>query len=325
MPQNKHCDEREDTIRTDASQTHTRFHQRRMNMLNAEKALELLAKKIDTCRKRGFLPAELIDLIGKIYARQLQARGTAQLPSIADIETADVLQQGQGAPLVERTRFPYDRHQSQELFREFLHLATSVNAGLAEACAVLSASLEDASLDLGQAMEAHLRGDEGFFAIWAAQTPSAPRVLPMLVQAAMTPSLERVAEELESRIDHSATWSHGHCPICGSMPIMTDLREKEGFRYNICGFCHGEYRVTRLQCPFCLEKDTAKLEYYEAEEEPGLRINACKTCKLYIKQTDFRNLDRKSLPLIDDMESLALDVVARDKKFKRPTLSAWGF
>ncbi len=294
-------------------------------MLDAEKAQELLAKKIDTCRKRGFLPPELIDLVEKIYARQLQARGTAQIPAIAVIETADVLQQSQGAPLVERARFPYDRDQSLALFREFLDFAKSVNAGLSEACAVLSSSLEDATLDLDLAMDAHLRGDEGFFAAWAEKTPSAPRVLPMLVQAAMTPSLERVAEELESRIDHTATWAHGHCPTCGSMPIMTDLREKEGFRYNICGFCHGEYRVTRLQCPFCLEKDTAKLEYYEAKEEPGLRINACKTCKMYIKQTDFRNLDRKALPLIDDLESLTLDVVARDKKFKRPTLSAWGF
>ena len=109
------------------------------------------------------------------------------------------------------------------------------------------------------------------------------------------------------------------------MPIMTDLREKEGFRYNICGFCHAEYRVTRLQCPFCLEKDMAKLEYYEAKEEPGLRINTCKTCKMYIKQTDFRDLDRRALPLVDDLESLSLDVAAREKKYKRPTLSAWGF
>jgi FdhE protein len=294
-------------------------------MLDAGKAQELLAKKIDTCKKRGFLPLELIDLVENIYARQLQARGKARIPSIAAGETADALQQSQGAPLVERTRFPFDREQSLELFHEFLQLAKLVNPALAEACKTISTALEDTTLDLDVAMTAHLRGDEGFFATWAAKTPSAPRVLPMLVQAAMTPSFERVAEELESRRDDSVTWAHGHCPICGSMPIMTDLREKEGFRYNICGFCHGEYRVTRLQCPFCLEKDTAKLAYYEAEEEPGLRINACTTCGMYIKQTDFRNLDRKSLPLIDDLESLTLDVVARDKKFKRPTLSAWGF
>lgn len=294
-------------------------------MLAADNAKELLAKKIAACRKRGFLPVELIDLIEKIYARQLDARGQANVPSADSVEMADALQQSQGAPLVERSRFPFDRDQSQALFREFLDLAKAVNAGLAEACAVLAGALKDQSLDLDLAMKAHLNGDESFFADWVAKTPSAPRALPMLVQAAMTPSLERTAENLESRAKLTETWTHGHCPVCGSMPIMTDLREKEGFRYNICGFCHAEYRVTRLQCPFCLEKDMAKLEYYEAKEEPGLRINTCKTCKMYIKQTDFRDLDRRALPLVDDLESLTLDVVARDKKLKRPTLSAWGF
>ncbi len=294
-------------------------------MLEAKNAQELLARKIDACRKRGYLPTELIDLVEKMYARQLEARGQATVPTAASLEIADALQHSQGAPLLERARFPFDREQSAALFAEFLKLAASANPALGEAASALSKALEDKSLNLDTAMQAHLDGDEAFFSTWAKTTPSAPRALPMLVQAAMTPSLERAAMELESRTDLSQSWDHGHCPLCGSMPIMSELREKEGFRYNICGFCHAEYHAPRLQCPFCLEKDMDKLEYYEAAEEPGVRVNACKTCKLYIKTTDFRNLDRRSLPLLDDLESLSLDVAAREKKYKRPTLSAWGF
>jgi FdhE protein len=294
-------------------------------MIEAVKALEVLTKKIDECRKRGFLPVELIDLVEKIYTRQLEARSKARVPAAAALEVADTLRHGQGAPLMERARFPFDRQQSIKLFSEFLELAKSLNPALGEAAATISAALEDKSLDLDTAMQAHLSGDESFFSTWTAATPSAPRILPMLVQAAMTPSLERAAVELEARTDLSRSWEHGHCPLCGSMPIMSDLREKEGFRYNICGFCHAEYHTPRLQCPFCLEKDMDKLEYHEAAEEPGVRINACKTCKLYIKTLDFRNLDRRSLPLLDDLESLSLDVAAQEKKYKRPTLSAWGF
>ena len=294
-------------------------------MLEAQNAQQLLVKKIDACKKRGFLPAELLDLIEKIYARQLEAREQAKAPSAETLQTADALQHSQGAPLIERSRFPFDREQAASLFTEFLGLVADCSPALAEAAEVVSKAVADTSLDLDKAMQAHLNGGEGFFSTWAEATPSAPRILPMLVQAAMTPSLERTAMELGTRTDLSKTWPHGHCPLCGSMPIMSDLREKEGFRYNICGFCHAEYHVTRLQCPFCLEKDAAKLEYYEAKEEPGVRINACKTCKMYIKQTDYRNLDRRALPLIDDLESLALDIVARDKKYKRPSLSAWGF
>ena len=294
-------------------------------MLEAEKAQDLLAKKIDVCRKRAFLPPELIDLVEKIYSRQLKARSQAKVPATATLEVAEALQHGQGAPLVERARFPFDREQSLELFTEFLEIVKSINPALSEAAAALSKSLADKSLDLDKAMQAHLSGDEAFFSTWAKATPTAPRILPMLVQAAMTPSIEHAAQDLTSRTDLSSSWPHGHCPLCGSMPIISDLREKEGFRYNVCGFCHAEYHAPRLQCPFCLENDTSKLEYYEAEEEPGVRINACKTCNLYIKVTDYRNLDRRSLPLVDDLDSLSLDVAAREKKYTRLTLSAWGF
>jgi len=294
-------------------------------MIEAQKAQDLLAKKIDACRKRGFLPPELIDLVQKIYTRQLHSRSLAKAPAAASLEVADALQHGQGAPLVERARFPFDREQSLELFTEFLEIVKSVNPALSEAATALDKAIADKSLDLDKAMQAHLNGDEAFFATWAQSTPTAPRTLPMLVQAAMTPSIERAAQELASRTNLSNSWPHGHCPLCGSMPIISDLREKEGFKYNVCGFCHAEYHAPRLQCPFCLENDTSKLEYYEAEEEPGVRINACKTCNLYIKVTDYRNLDRRSLPLVDDLESLSLDVAAREKKYKRPTLSAWGF
>lgn len=292
-------------------------------MLSAEKAQTLLTKRVAACRAKGVLPAELLGMVSQIYALQLAARDQAQV-SLPEI-LPDALQRSQGAPLVGRARFPFDRAQTLELFPKLMKLVSAATPALAEACAVIAAAVENASLDLDQAMQAHLDGDEGFFSPWAARTPAAPRILPMLVQAAMTPSIERTAELLSAVLDQDATWPHGHCPICGGLPILSDLREKEGFRFHVCGFCHAEYRATRLQCPFCLETDTAKLEYYDAKEEPGFRVNACKSCDMYIKVTDFRGMDRKSLPLIDDLESLSLDFLARDKKLKRPTLSAWGF
>jgi len=294
-------------------------------MLEAQNARQLLTKKIEACKDRGIFPAELLELVEKIYSRQLEAREEAEVPPADTLQTADALQHSQGAPLLERSAFPFDRKQAQGLFDEFLKLTAACSPALSEAVQALEDARGQGKLDLDQAMQAHLKGDEAFFASWADTTPMAPRILAMLVQASMTPSLERMALKLAAVTDLSKSWPHGHCPVCGSMPIMSDLREKEGFRYNICGFCHSEYHFARLQCPFCLEKDTAKLEYYEAKEEPGVRINACRTCMMYIKQTDFRNLDRRALPLIDDLDSLALDIAAREKDFKRPSLSAWGF
>lgn len=292
-------------------------------MLPVEKARNLLQKRITACRAKGILPVELLDLVSQVYELQLTARDQAQVSLPAALP--DPIQRAQGAPLVARAGFPFDRAQALELFPELVAVVSGVTPILAEACAILTAAMNDNSLDLEQAMQAHLRGDEAFFAPWASKTPATPRILPMLVQASMTPSIERAAEQLSAVLDQSVTWPHGHCPICGSLPLISDLQGKEGFRFHVCGFCHAEYRATRLQCPYCLETDAAKLEFHDAQEEPGVRISACKNCNMYIKITDFRSMDRSSLPLIDDLESLSLDILAREKKLKRPTLSAWGF
>lgn len=292
-------------------------------MLSAEKAQNLLTKRIAACRDKGALPVELIDLVGQVYSLQLAARDQAQVKLPDDLP--DPLQRTQGISLVERNSFPVDRVQALELFSKLKDVVSAISAPLATACAIISTAIADKTLDLDAAMQAYLRHDEAFFTTWAERTPVTPRMLPMLIQAALTPSIERAAELLSTMLDPEATWPHGHCPVCGSLPIMSELRDKEGFRFHICGFCHAEYRASRLQCPFCLETDAAKLEFYEAKEEPGFRINACRNCNMYIKVTDFRNMDRKSLPLFDDLDSLSLDVLARAKKLKRPNLSAWGF
>ena len=102
-------------------------------MLEARKAQELLVKKISSCRTRGFLPPELLDLVQKIYTRQLEARDQAAAPAAGSVQTADALQHSQGAPLVERSRFPFDRDQAVALFHEFLGFLPSSIPALAEA------------------------------------------------------------------------------------------------------------------------------------------------------------------------------------------------
>jgi Protein involved in formate dehydrogenase formation. len=46
---------------------------------------------------------------------------------------------------------------------------------------------------------------------------------------------------------------------------------------------------------------------------------------MYVKTLDFRELDSEPMPALDDMATLALDMLAQEEGYKRPTLSAWGF
>jgi FdhE protein len=46
---------------------------------------------------------------------------------------------------------------------------------------------------------------------------------------------------------------------------------------------------------------------------------------MYVKTLDYREMDKGLLPALDDMATVALDVLAQGQGYKRPTLSAWGF
>jgi FdhE protein len=91
-------------------------------MIEAQKAQELLVKKIDACKKRGFLPPELIDLVEKVYTRQLQSRNQAKVPAAANLEIADALQHGQGAPLMKGLASPSTRSRALNFSKNFWNL-----------------------------------------------------------------------------------------------------------------------------------------------------------------------------------------------------------
>ncbi len=146
-----------------------------------------------------------------------------------------------------------------------------------------------------------------------------------LVHASLAPAVEALAAGLAGRIPADRIWTHGHCPVCGSLPLMSSLRDKEGRRFATCSFCLADYRVRRLGCCFCGEEDQNKLVFYDTPDAPGYRIDACEQCKNYIKTADFRALDKASVPSLDDLESLPLDYLAMERGYARPTLSAWGF
>ena len=186
-------------------------------------------------------------------------------------------------------------------------------------------AISDGDLDPATALRALPSGDESLFSIWRSKLPSSPRALDFLVTSSLAPSLAVAAEQLAPRLPENLPHEHGHCPICGSLPYISFLRDKEGHRFGVCSFCGFEHRLRRIACAYCDESDQNKLKMFRVAEYPGVRVDVCDTCKMYIKTLDFRELDRTSLPALDDMASVALDVLAQGQGYKRPTLSAWGF
>ncbi len=292
---------------------------------DADSVERVFKNRMNALRQRNCLPTELLDLVAGVFEAQARARREAEvvLPPEADLTGPE--QRAQGAPLLVRERFPFDREQAASLLERFLAMLEGLGEPIGTAARAVRQALDDGELDLDTAFTEHLEGRTDLVDQWAERTPEAPRTLGFLVQSAMAPSLASAAEALSRSLESGEIWHHGHCPVCGSLPLLGELREKEGFKYMTCSFCSHDYRVPRLSCVFCGETDHENLAYFSADEEPGYRVEVCKSCARYIKVADFRQMDRQALALLDDLESLALDILAVREGYARPTLSGLGF
>ncbi len=289
-----------------------------------EQETRRLKQKLDDISTRDFIPKPLIQIIGLVAQRQLEAKAECRVEAPDGEVLCAADEHLQGRPLLIQSDFPFDRNQALSLFSEFADLLEACAGPAAQAAKFLKKEIKDKRLDLDEVLRGHLHGDEKFFAKYGKKTPDAPKTLCFLVQAALAPSLEVVAGKLTGH-DLDLIWEHGTCPVCGGLPLIGRLKQKEGFRFLTCSFCHAEYRAKRIACPFCGEKRHEKLPFFESGDEPGYRVDTCKTCRMYIKTADFRALDRVSVPLLDDLESVTLDFLALAEGFKRPTASGWGF
>jgi len=81
-----------------------------------------------------------------------------------------------------------------------------------------------------------------------------------------------------------------------------------------CGYCRSHWNYPRVACPFCENSDDRQLGHLVVEGEPVLRIDYCEACGGYLKTYQGGGNERLFLA---DWRSLHLDVIARDRGFKR--------
>src|SRR6202521_3138697 len=108
------------------------------------------------------------------------------------------------------------------------------------------------------------------------------------------------------------------CPLCGSRPLLGVLRPEGdgGKRFLLCSFCSQEWEFRRIHCPTCGEEAEGKLPVYVAEQLPHIRVEACDTCKFYIRTVDLTK-DGHAIPLVDDLAAIPLTLWAHEKGYSR--------
>jgi len=116
----------------------------------------------------------------------------------------------------------------------------------------------------------------------------------------------------------------GGCPFCGGSAWIAARRggaggtgEADGARRMLgCALCAGEWPLARILCPSCAEDDPSKLPVFQSPSYPAVRIEACESCRRYVKSIDL-TVDGRAIPEVDDLVSLGMDLWAARQGFAR--------
>ena len=108
------------------------------------------------------------------------------------------------------------------------------------------------------------------------------------------------------------------CPRCEGRPLLGVLRIEGdgGKRFLLCSFCLQEWEFRRILCPTCGETAEEKLPVYVAEQMPQVRVEACDTCKFYLRTIDLTK-DGHAVPIVDDLAALPLTLWAHEHGYSR--------
>jgi formate dehydrogenase accessory protein FdhE len=108
------------------------------------------------------------------------------------------------------------------------------------------------------------------------------------------------------------------CPLCGGRSLFGVLRLEGdgGKRCMVCSFCGYEWEFRRILCPTCGEEEEKKLPVYVAEQFPHVRVEACETCKFFVRTIDLTK-DGHAVPVVDDLAAIPLTLWAHELGYSR--------
>ena len=138
--------------------------------------------------------------------------------------------------------------------------------------------------------------------------------------------LQPVAENLQLQLTEDTYSGSNVCPACAGLPQMAVLQPEgdAAGRWLLCSFCLRQWAFRRLICPWCQEEDKEKLPRFSSEEWPAVHVEACDTCRRYLKAIDM-TVDGLAVPLIDETAFSVLDVWTTDRGYTKIAPNLMGF
>ena len=281
--------------------------------------MKKLKERIQQIKKKRPAYGEILDFYQKVKGAQNELKASLRIDPIKLKKEWKELLAKEGFSLIQKEDFPLDIEASARLFQSLCQIGKDANAHMAEQVRKIEEALASKRIDLKKLFKKGVK--EQKIEQLADELELDKKVFSFLIQSSTRPSIEAGMGKLRNELDPE-TWLKGHCPICGSLPSLGLLKEEVGKRYLLCSYCGFQWRIDRLICPFCNNKEQQSLHYLFAEGEEAYRIDLCEKCHQYIKTIDLRNLE-ESDPVLEDLATLHLDILASQKGYKRPIPNPW--
>ncbi len=137
--------------------------------------------------------------------------------------------------------------------------------------------------------------------------------------------LQPFAEYLAERNNSVTESSPPLCPFCGSKPQLAVLRPEGdgGKRFLLCSLCATEWVFRRVLCPNCAEENKDHLPIFIAQDFDYVRVDACDTCRTYIKSIDLTK-NGNAVPVVDELATVSLNLWAQENNYQKLQANLFG-
>jgi FdhE protein len=144
---------------------------------------------------------------------------------------------------------------------------------------------------------------------------------------ALQPYAEYLAVIDVRPVDRDTAPGPSACPFCGGAPQLAILESPAdgngGGRQLLCAMCLTAWPFRRVLCAHCGEEDERRLGYFQSPAFQHLRVDACETCKHYVKTVDLTRLGL-AVPLVDEVAGGSLDLWAVEHGYQKIELNLVG-
>jgi FdhE protein len=147
-------------------------------------------------------------------------------------------------------------------------------------------------------------------------------------KAVLQPYASWLAESAVMPVARELTMAENRCPFCGGTPQLSVLHGpggplQGGGRSLLCATCLTVWPFRRVLCAHCGEEEERRLGYFQSPDVDHLRIDACDTCRHYLKTVDLTRYGL-AVPLVDEVAGAPLDVWAREHGYEKIELNLVG-